>query len=1639
MEGIQSLTRYYLSDVEIKYEIRSVNPLQVFEILSSSLTRENPTSEKYNYSNTGVKTIIGMSELDGRWTSNFIGKINCESTQLIISATATSNGSHIPIADAAIGPYSWSYPSRRYESWEVLSSIKYLDGCRIASQSIMYPTSSVNYLTEDRFAHSGWRFFDDFYAGVPTPIQIIIYGTGNKRAWGYSGTNIRVTRSHQTGCGGSTPITVTTQDGILFPGGMVPVHSGIATAWVTFKEPCGECKLSIDLCYSTAVVSSDCLRSPNAVKAEDQIPIIAARQFTTSPFSVKAGNVNSVLVSSQTLPMENSKQETVTVHTSDRFSVTVGLYQLIDNRAIHATSSRIEVDVQIRSIWNPSFNPNGELLKYGNGGFLSSHVGSSCGDLNIENHNFITKKASSGNVQFEFTYTKTCSQCLLWVYYKIKTPSGNQQWSSFPLRHRETDSIYKITVLTCAALWVVPPNIRRTVVAGEYFTMSLWKVNYGGHPSWDGYDLFSFTVQHRYGNGEGGLFIISSPIVVGSNNKVAAAFGVLTVRLLFTRSCFLCVIAASWDGGVIYFPITVVEQPVSIKSIFSSNSGSYTSEVNKYTVTHYASNMYGDRAVLYGGPTVPNRQRFDLTSRTEPVHSQVTERRSSQIGVYDESGRGFHLINITALNISFNGGELIFWDGVGLQHVTDRNTTLTGSDFTTTTVFEISSGTHNNGSVIPAGGVSKQSMSVLNNDNKLIFVTVPVTGVKLGIYSDSESVSNSGIVLSPGVPTDYVILLLDEFNRISVVTDVTLFSIDSSACSTNSSSIPGNGCGFTRVSSMMWMRLTNVYDGDNDQIGLRLESNLAVGHDSDCYCHVSVSYYENGKTVSSLVIPVLLRPPSEVVLTWSVPESAAGSTFMINHQISFKLLLVDSASRKLATPTIIGSIKLISEPKNCFKMTQSTSVKGGFVISGYFVFVTGDVCSIINSVGIHPSMLLLNSQPFLFRVSTFDYNAESGIGLFVPPEQRHFHRELFPIRLTEGLKSIAGVISPVAVVGRFVGVLFEKFVASNLTQTLKCVSLHATVINTSVSSNGSLLLGVTIPVSGNYSCQLDIQAVTKSGLLSVSTEVESFVAIVLPSDVTISFLTHFGTPRERSLSADEFKHKPYAWVAGYQLSLFVKVVGTDGKGYFPKEEMLRKVMFRTQSIPCLEGWEDTFNNHCGKIGNYISGTCSILNNSILQSSPPHGCEDMFWGTTTIQLNSSGEGLVKLIHSGGYNMKEIPILSNIQVSLERYITTPLGDGVITLPIKIDRIRLLTLDCLYCNQAERPQIPEGRYPVDISVLLKDEFGKIVVADSDSILQIRATCGGQPHSVSLVIVSGIGGRELIQKNTSVSGWYDLPTNRGKGILPNASFTGSCYDGAIEARCLLDGEIDRFGWCSDLRFVLNVSFGNWSVKPPPTTSAPMSSNPVVQVTLWGISQSTFDEQEFSAKLGLDLIGALQTSVSVVVRYLCRVILEKGSPIPITDNDRLNSSICKVFDSSSGSHSRFVHSLTTTNYTFIVEFEVQSAGDVVTDADFTSAVQTVLETPGNTIRTAYPGLATQPLFVILPTSVPTGVPTYAATDVPISTNASNQITDIPFVSVSTPIPTIEIIPVPSTASLLKNVSEVSSVVCLLLFTLIIT
>ena len=467
-------------------------------------------------------------------------------------------GDALPTPPPAITSGSTAEHHRWSRTGEVFARFRLLDAVPAAGCTPPLPEPAVHshYAARTPRRSEGWAYASGGAVGQGVPFAVEVATPNLTRAWGYpTGVLVRVEALPAEGCGGTAPVRAYSVDaatGVVVEGAVVPLVRGGAVVWVEFAAPCEACRLQFTLCYTTATGPDDCLTPPRAPTPADAAPPLASRVVRTAPFVVAAPAATVLAVVSQVVPGGGGgggRDRTVSV--ADPFTVKTRAFQLFGAGGYAAASPGAVADVEVVNRWVGGGGGGGaggddvSHVTYGNGGFVRGRgpldAGERCGGALRESF------GGYGAVRAEdptltFVYTRPCSRCEVWVYYRLcvtePTAEGlrvalppDSVWQSFPLLlggggGGGGSSVLSMRVVTCGTAWALAPSSPRARRRGAPFTVAVYRVDAGGHVAADsggggGSSDVLFVAEAREGGGNGG----GLPVRVQAPRVVPAAQG----------------------------------------------------------------------------------------------------------------------------------------------------------------------------------------------------------------------------------------------------------------------------------------------------------------------------------------------------------------------------------------------------------------------------------------------------------------------------------------------------------------------------------------------------------------------------------------------------------------------------------------------------------------------------------------------------------------------------------------------------------------------------------------------------------------------------------------------------------------------------------------------------------------------------------------------------------------------------------------------------------------------------------------------------------------------------------------------------------------------------------------------------------
>ena len=574
-----------------------------------------------------------------------------EPREFLVSATTASE-------------YTFAQPAEEYEAFDLAPAGVQLDDDCLSRRFL--ETTDQNYRSFAPSPGRGWDYSQEAAAGLPFPVQATVRVAGHQPAWTFRSTFIRVSKHSWSGCndGGSLSVyslrrplsddTVTLRHGNLSrswvrdepTATMVRTHMGTAVAWPVLSQPCERCTLSFDLCFVGSKTAEDCRRMARASSdPSDLRPTYSERTQVTKPFVVRPARATSVSVVRQNLPHHAAGPggggggvggaPLKSIQVGQPFDVLLVQTQVFGGMWTLASNRLAVLEVTVSTVWLPpaADGHSPRSMRYGNGGFLhEAPAGANrtrsetCGVGEAE---FAAAVASfttvldplTGN-RLRFMFTRPCSRCRVHVAYRLldtaaATPDAAVVSGSFFLRdYAEGDGVARMPVVgsvleylvaTCGAQWMLLRTAAPTVVRRRRpFSVTSLRVDRHGVPSHDAGDSLVKVVAKgagSAGNGAGGLGTVTSPL---DGVSVQAVEGSATMRLEYTRACYVCALIMGVHEHKLAVMTTATQLVVAPTLQRNSPSLRMTFDPVRnatWDFLVYAADELGDRAYTLGGPT----------------------------------------------------------------------------------------------------------------------------------------------------------------------------------------------------------------------------------------------------------------------------------------------------------------------------------------------------------------------------------------------------------------------------------------------------------------------------------------------------------------------------------------------------------------------------------------------------------------------------------------------------------------------------------------------------------------------------------------------------------------------------------------------------------------------------------------------------------------------------------------------------------------------------------------------------------------------------------------------------------------------------------------------------------------------------
>eukprot|EP01065_Artemidia_motanka_P002378 TRINITY_DN11131_c0_g2_i1.p1 TRINITY_DN11131_c0_g2~~TRINITY_DN11131_c0_g2_i1.p1 ORF type:complete len:3471 (+),score=905.78 TRINITY_DN11131_c0_g2_i1:846-10415(+) len=548
--------------------------------------------------------------------------------------TAGADGVYVT---ASVGTFGWAHSSPPAVAFSVLDTPLSDDEC---APKRRLPQSLHGYRVYRPSPGLGWSYSGGSYAGasvgVPFPIQARVLtqaGDPTTRAWSYPSTVVFAAKGGASLCndGGELSLYELRPSNDLLSGALNLDGSiattfdkvsagratslGQATLWPAFSQPCQACTLTVMLCYAAAASSpsaDSCLQG--ATEAEQSNPIFAERTQVTRPFSVTEPVPDSLQVISQSFPSAVDRGGDLTVQVGAPVVVELQPVQHHADWTLRVDAAHAgAVTLAVYSVFLGTSDP--ELLKYGNGGFLSSAADAQA--CTVTANEFSAASTDRWRTQvvragadlvggawrLNFVYTRPCASCMVRLRYQ-----SARMHADFSLREYGGDSpgaAIRFAVRACGVTWIIAGVPLAAVRRRRHFSVAVWRVDANHMPAWGDDAAVQLLQQGPFGgNGGGGVLSVSSPLLQDSPPTLQSAGGVATVRLSYTRACYVChftLASKTLDVSVMTDPtrFVAVPHPDTRSFVQYTEAG----QVASYVFDVYAADELGDRSYLVGGPT----------------------------------------------------------------------------------------------------------------------------------------------------------------------------------------------------------------------------------------------------------------------------------------------------------------------------------------------------------------------------------------------------------------------------------------------------------------------------------------------------------------------------------------------------------------------------------------------------------------------------------------------------------------------------------------------------------------------------------------------------------------------------------------------------------------------------------------------------------------------------------------------------------------------------------------------------------------------------------------------------------------------------------------------------------------------------
>eukprot|EP01062_Namystynia_karyoxenos_P059043 TRINITY_DN50482_c0_g1_i1.p1 TRINITY_DN50482_c0_g1~~TRINITY_DN50482_c0_g1_i1.p1 ORF type:complete len:4882 (+),score=586.60 TRINITY_DN50482_c0_g1_i1:1130-14647(+) len=200
-------------------------------------------------------------------------------------------------------------------------------------------------------------------------------------------------------------------------------------------------------------------------------------------------------------------------------------------------------------------------------------------------------------------------------------------------------------------------------------------------------------------------------------------------------------------------------------------------------------------------------------------------------------------------------------------------------------------------------------------------------------------------------------------------------------------------------------------------------------------------------------------------------------------------------------------------------------------------------------------------------------------------------------------------------------------------------------------------------------------------------------------------------------------------------------------------------------------------------------------------------------------------------------------------------------------------------------------------EVSVLILDGRGDVVVGDDFSLIRISARCDDPETVIRVGLLGGVSGKQV---NTP-PGWDVARVVNGRANFTKLGFRGNCTNARLQFDCVADPSVDLLGHCRTLwlESVGAMIIDQSAMTPtPPVPPAGAVDQPVVVLRL-GETEVNFNEQSRAAfqEVMLDSIRAKARYPAdvkeVFLIHLCTVRRTRVLA-GLTEEDKSNPAVCR-------------------------------------------------------------------------------------------------------------------------------------------------